>query len=286
MSLRVHLCPYVEQQAIYDLIKEKRLTGNIYQGWTGDLAVLQNVNYSWLMCPSSGDASEPGLPYDQPLSRANYGPVHGDVYLGLSTTVLPAAFNSATSQTTVISCPRGFFGLKYDYHTFASVSDGSSNTIAFSERLTVRGAVRGAFDGKNPKRGAVGPGAITTTDAAYTLIAATSYTANGARNSFGIMWVEGDPAQNGLSTVLAPNSGAILTNAYGWFSLTAPSSNHTGGVNCAFGDGSVHFITESVNTGTNGSVNIRSYQFTEGESLHGVWGALGSACGNESAALP
>ncbi|GHT37556.1 hypothetical protein FACS189427_10650 [Planctomycetales bacterium] len=85
---------------------------------------------------------------------------------------------------------------------------------------------------------------------------------------------------------MSPNSGALITEQWGNRRvLNTPSSNHSGGVNCAFGDGSVRFVTETVDTGTNGTVNIRSHLFGEGESLHGVWGALGSACGRESKSL-
>ncbi|MDR1960610.1 MAG: DUF1559 domain-containing protein, partial [Planctomycetaceae bacterium] len=71
------------------------------------------------------------------------------------------------------------------------------------------------------------------------------------------------------------------------------SSNHTGGVNALFGDGSVHFVSETINSLTNGltpavtdsTVIIKSDK-EGGTSYWGVWGALGSVSGNESATLP
>ncbi|MDR3108225.1 MAG: DUF1559 domain-containing protein [Planctomycetaceae bacterium] len=282
-SLLVHLCPYVEQTVIYDLIRDKKTTGNVYDGYNvADLTdALQNKNYAWLMCPS-GDATEPVITNCDNTSRHNYGAVHGDVIITNDGNGTGGNGNNGNT----VPCPRGFFGLKYDYHTFASISDGTSNTIAFSERLGPRGATRGAFDGKFPKRGATVQSGLTTPNAAYTAIAGASHTADGKRNSFGIQWLNGCISNQGLSTVLSPNSGSILTDAYGGkLALHTPSSNHSGGVNCAFGDGSVRFISETVDTGTNGTVNIRNHLYSEGESLHGVWGAMGSACGGESKSM-
>jgi prepilin-type N-terminal cleavage/methylation domain-containing protein/prepilin-type processing-associated H-X9-DG protein len=273
-SVLVHLCPFIEQQATYDLLKT-RITGNFFSGYTdSSYNVLKNINYPWCICPSSGDIAEPCMPYEDPLSRANYSPVHGDVYLFLT-----------GGHNGITPCPRGFFGFRYDFHKLSSISDGVSNTMAFSERLTVRGAIRGPFDGKHPQRGGARVSSITTANAAYNTIAAANYGADGDSNSFGLHWYNGNPGFSGISTVLSPNSGQVLEKG-GGISLTPPSSTHTGGVNCAFGDGSVHFITEAVDTGTNGGTQIRRVDDSQGASLHGVWGALGSARGGESAASP
>lgn len=64
---------------------------------------------------------------------------------------------------------------------------------------------------------------------------------------------------------------------------------HPGGVNVAMCDASVRFVSETINTGDltvlhdEPSTNIRKYT---GPSRWGVWGAMGSAAGGESVALP
>jgi prepilin-type processing-associated H-X9-DG protein len=104
------------------------------------------------------------------------------------------------------------------------------------------------------------------------------------------MWASGLITRFGLSTVLPPNMASCNGNDYGnGLALGTASSNHTSGVNCLFGDGSIHFITSSINSLTSGetdsSVIIKSPQ-ESGVSRWGVWGALGSANGGEAVSAP
>ena len=63
--------------------------------------------------------------------------------------------------------------------------------------------------------------------------------------------------------------------------VVPPASRHTGGVNAVFSDGSVHFVSNSIDTG-----NLNARQTVSGPSVYGVWGALGSKNGGEIASLP
>ncbi len=54
------------------------------------------------------------------------------------------------------------------------------------------------------------------------------------------------------------------------------ASQHTGGVNAAMADGSVRFISDSIDAGNQGLPQVLS-----GPSPYGVWGALGSRDGGE-----
>ncbi|MBR6387675.1 MAG: DUF1559 domain-containing protein, partial [Thermoguttaceae bacterium] len=56
-------------------------------------------------------------------------------------------------------------------------------------------------------------------------------------------------------------------------------SNHSGGVNVGMLDGSVRFVSETIDCG-----NLNAYQVTAGKSPYGVWGAMGSPQGGETTA--
>ena len=63
--------------------------------------------------------------------------------------------------------------------------------------------------------------------------------------------------------------------------LYTASSFHAGGVNVVMGDGSVRFVTEQIDTGTQSTVADR----VTGASPYGVWGAMGTRFGGESLSL-
>jgi hypothetical protein len=97
---------------------------------------------------------------------------------------------------------------------------------------------------------------------------------------FGTRWADGR-GPSSFSTILPPNSpsccGAGLD--YAARMLVSASSYHTGGVNAAVGDGSVTFVSDTINAGT---LTATTTPVTSGISPFGVWGAMGSINGGES----
>jgi prepilin-type N-terminal cleavage/methylation domain-containing protein/prepilin-type processing-associated H-X9-DG protein len=199
--------------------------------------------------------------------------------------------------------------------SFSNLTDGTSNTVVFGE-ITVaydneeiaRAGTWIYSDDAKPLRYANivdgnnnqnKPRACldTVTNGLYSGTGGTPITAKG------LFWGWGVPLFSSFSTVLPPNSPSCATGGTEDTSTYAPnaphnqgnnnndantwtqnrrvmnsaSSWHSGGVNVVFGDGSVHFINETINTGT-GTKIVNS-----GESPFGVWGALGSINGGETA---
>jgi prepilin-type processing-associated H-X9-DG protein len=77
---------------------------------------------------------------------------------------------------------------------------------------------------------------------------------------------------------------AYRLTGYGIASLISATSHHTNGVNVALCDGSVRFITESIDWG--GATGATSVCVESGRSPFGIWGAMGSINGNEAVTPP
>lgn len=198
---------------------------------------------------------------------------------------------------------RGFFALGGSVD-FAVVTDGLSNTVAISETaIPFRGnvtkdyrsatATLGIFSGAKPsdcfpKKGADG------------LLSAADRVAAGGANAGpqaykGMRYAHGLPIYTGFITVLPPNSPSCSHNdrLESKRAITTVSSNHSGGVNAGFGDGSVRFISETIDYGGSTALAIEgpitgvgdAGRLTGGASPYGVWGALGTANGGESKSL-
>ena len=65
--------------------------------------------------------------------------------------------------------------------------------------------------------------------------------------------------------------------AWGFFSA---QSNHSGGVNVGLADGSVRFVSDTVDCG-----NLNARYVRSGKSPYGVGGAMGSPQGGETVSL-
>jgi prepilin-type processing-associated H-X9-DG protein len=104
------------------------------------------------------------------------------------------------------------------------------------------------------------------------------------RPANGRAW-DGRPYFVSFATMVGPNGpschwGGVDGNEH----MGTASSRHPGGVQVAFGDGSVSFITETIDTGNQFIDDIEN---PGGRiSPYGVWGALGSRAGGESTSKP
>jgi prepilin-type processing-associated H-X9-DG protein len=271
VSAFVPLLPYIEEAPLYDVIRSGNPAGGVaplgpvgwgqWKGW--------NVNVPALQCPSE-ITSLALRSLNNHSGQNNYCFSRGD-----------SIFNNRDSKTT-----RGVFSFSIGT-TIAEIADGTSNTIAMSER--VRSQEQGI--GVNPrptiKEGTVTGFANLNTNPA-TNPGSCLATANGAfyitpgsvKCRFGVLWTDGQPERTGFTTVMPPNgpscTGDANVNADCKSGVYAPSSFHPGGVNGVMCDGSVRFISDSINTGNLGLPEARN-----GPSPYGVWGAMGSKSGGE-----
>jgi prepilin-type N-terminal cleavage/methylation domain-containing protein/prepilin-type processing-associated H-X9-DG protein len=204
---------------------------------------------------------------------------------------------------------RGLFNGGPTWRGMNAMTDGTSNTVVFAESIVgnqtgmVRGTVVAWPDGFPGQTGDAGAAGFQTTlyNAGAVLNNACKAFQNGSRlitgttgsiDFIGRNWTAGNPMVTGFSTILQPNSPscalATTQGTYaGGFSINSASSNHSGGVNVGLGDGSVRFISDTVDaTGNNGATTAWNGAMPTGRSPFGVWGAIGSRAGGESVAVP
>jgi prepilin-type processing-associated H-X9-DG protein len=180
---------------------------------------------------------------------------------------------------------------------FELVTDGTSNTVAYSEGIISDG--EGGNTGGNYKM-KIASGVLTHYDrdpqrclnlkgsnnmfASPTQATSTDLTHNLGRRAW-----DHNVHQNNFYTLLPPNSPSCQwAYRYVWVSA---SSNHTGGVNTSFLDGSTRFINDSIHTANlHRAVTAQPddappaipYDST-GQFSYGIWAELGSINGGESA---
>ncbi len=147
----------------------------------------------------------------------------------------------------------------------SDIIDGTSNTLMLSEHLS--GDDNGNFlmggQTSEPRIGSAFVGAVQYPSVAEIEtfgIACKAITAHNSQN--GGQWMSPQPTQTALNTVAPPNwqYPNCQTSGSGFASdrdgIYTARSQHSGGVNAAYGDGSVRFITQTI--------DVKTYQFIGG----------------------
>ena len=277
LSAFVLLLPYFEQSALYTKIQAGDQSGTDPLGViaVGGPAAWQNwvvwrVSPTNLLCPSDGPV------FNAPTNtqQNNYAFSLGD------------SVADVRDGTTL----RGLFSLRIG-SKIGDITDGTSNTVALSEKLkcSFGGTVAIANQFRNQYGIAISvPNMIASPGLCLTRSSGAFYAPGQTiKGTFGSLWTDGQAERVGFNTVLAPNKpgctdDAAVGSADAVNVVLPAGSNHTGGVNVSYADGSIHFISNGIDTG---NVNSGVAQPTSGQSLYGVWGSLGSKSGGEVASL-
>jgi hypothetical protein len=186
---------------------------------------------------------------------------------------------------------RGIFTAKADTaRNLGSIADGTSNTIAISE-VTICPPT-----GTVPVGGPIKGGPARKAGTAWTTYDSTTRTTNvhdcwatKSGNQYiswnptgmgdpGGLWSDCKLTATGFSTILPPNGPSCYGDNSADDVITTPSSYHTGGVVAGMADGSVRFVSETIESGDPATGNV----VTSGVSEFGVWGAMGTIDGGES----
>jgi prepilin-type N-terminal cleavage/methylation domain-containing protein/prepilin-type processing-associated H-X9-DG protein len=276
-SAHTLLLPYMEQGPIYNSINfadtESLGIASFVQNSpinsTATYAVISSFN-----CPSDTDR------LTDPDGHNNYmdnqGSAPNSDYGGnsnLPSWNQPSAGPFIYSSNGVDTGPPGFGGPSIN---IAAITDGTSNTAGFSERVKAIGnnftGTSAPFDPGKPTASLSIPPAVannleSTPQAYYQICIVTPpvpFNGNQDAANFmddnisGAMWCDGQPACTRYVHVMPPNTWSCRSNLQ---IAHVANSRHPGGINVLFCDGSVKFIKTSINIST--------------------WWALGTRAGGE-----
>jgi prepilin-type N-terminal cleavage/methylation domain-containing protein/prepilin-type processing-associated H-X9-DG protein len=253
------ILPQLEQSPLYNA-----LNFSIYLDHPANTTVAY-TQLAVLLCPSESITQRPGSPFGTLNYASNFGgPAPIQQWTGI---LVPAKPPITDPFTTWVNGNNAYFG-------FASITDGTSNTAMFSEKLlgllsdvdvnrnsiyAIRSEFTAAVD--------LPTSVIDTGNMQLALrfvqacnsIPGTQIDTIGASNGNGWCWLFSWPefsTSENYSHFMTPNT---LSCTYpsdpfpGWggvFAAVTATSNHPGGVNVGMGDGSVRFIKNSVNLQT------------------------------------
>ena len=261
-SVQSKLLPFAEQANLQDLIDfNKPILGNGPTGaLNGDNAEAAKHVVPIFRCPSDGE---------------------NDIYTEFFTLTSDQAFAGGNYMICTGSATGTYYDIQYQtdglfyvnsYRRMAHVRDGTSNTLAMSETLlgdhtpTTSGPMPTGTDQTRcmaqgnawaPKNSGPGYTGISNPDIPNDLLSNTSNVWMGWR---AMAWIISKPHMCTFSTYSPPNPPYAdwVARGNGFF---AARSLHPGGVNAAMTDGSVHFVSDTVELAT--------------------WRALGTVAGGE-----
>ncbi|MDD3587349.1 MAG: DUF1559 domain-containing protein [Thermoguttaceae bacterium] len=295
-SFHVACLPFCEQQPLYDTIIAKidKTTGV----WPGHTDVCYEGRLNYIKCPSDPGDDVSLIGTGRNISTVSYAACMGDVILQTNSYNYTKLRGFFAGGYGVLVTSDGANGKSYLFcNTFADLTDGSSNTIAVgeicigypnNEKKIKGGLIKN--DSGSLTTGSACIGAIDPEDrSSFNQTGLTNATFSRSRGS---QFNDGTNRTSAFTTVLPPNApSCALTSAWNGSerAFFSSQSYHSGGVNVLFGDGSVRFISETIETKNMGyglySWGSSDAEMPIGESPFGLWGALGSARGGESVAL-
>ncbi|MDO5308401.1 MAG: DUF1559 domain-containing protein [Planctomycetia bacterium] len=295
------LLPFIEQTAVYDQI-------------TGYCSAAASANpYTWTSDGTNDNIPVPwhgGTMYD-----GNPNPF----CTSISAFLCPSdgknqtkTFNNTYNGTANYACCRGDFMIGHDWGEnknrrgvffqgniggqmgLEGITDGTSNTMIFSEinvsnfsgnDVMYKSTIAGANIHGQPSSSCL---AMRGNDG-MVASGATTWAIKGRR------WGDARAAYTNFHAAVPPNSPSCYglnngqSEGHTCFCVSA-SSNHSGGVNVCMADGSVRFVSETVDCGDTNQVlgypdwKGEGHQWV-GPSTQGVWGSMATPQGGETVSL-
>lgn len=291
----VPLLPYMEQDPLWNQITNPLVAGGVsfppfgppttWGSGLGDSVTMQYPPWTTqvpiFVCPS-----HPAPRVDLQIAKTHYAGCFGDNFYGSG---------GARSE---LDGKRGMFAMAlyeqvgsqvriFNQYGARDCLDGMSNTIAFGEicNATGRREVTG-YVSNVPSSGAPvsAQGCIETANPARPKFYPEGVTIESRFR--GNMWHEGHPMVNSIFTTLGPNKPSCRLSDSPHDSvdvINTAASYHPGGVQVVMSDGSVRFVSETIDAGSPNNPVITNANDNQGSpSNFGLWGAMGSRDGEET----
>jgi type II secretory pathway pseudopilin PulG len=281
------LLPFVDQQPAWSALADPRRNPDTSFPSMGPSPSfspaefeLWGMQFSVFMCPA------------EKTSRVDYGMrsyvfCYGDTVRGVGRRIMPGELqnNRAAAQWARAS-QRGMFAPS-GVTRLQDCRDGLSSTIMMSEvasnpqRGWLHGSVARVPVSSNEDRLEMNPSlglAVISSDDNKRFANGTRFWSLGR----GSRWAEGTMICNAFTTVYPPNGPSVTAGDDYTTGIMPPSSHHAGGVHVGFGDGSIEFITNTIDTGDlkqpPKGTDMKTDQI---QSPYGLWGAMGTRAAGE-----
>ncbi len=282
-SAFIFLLPFLEQVPVADAIAAGGTTATGSPvGPGGPAGWHQNTGSSGIYVPWHTQIKVALCPSDKPLLNSNQQAKHSYAFsLGDS----PGATSGNARWNIAGSTTRGVFNGSQRCKGFKDITDGSSNTIAMSERVFAFQTGITTASGQDVRVATAVNVSSTLTNPGTCLAQATGKRFVGVqiKGRFGTLWADGQAERVGFTTILPPNAPSCVAdgnvNADSQGGVLSAASYHPGGVMGLMTDGSVRFVSETINSG-----NTSLPPVVVGPSPYGVWGGMGSIDGGEAIA--
>jgi prepilin-type N-terminal cleavage/methylation domain-containing protein len=320
LSYLVGLLPYIEGQALWEMVSNPLIVpnpndpSNPYRFPAFGPAPTVGEYTPWSTeIPTFRCASDPGFGLPA-LGRTNYAACVGDsmyeMHVGITYHANPneGPWFYGNHPDTMLRASCGLRGVFVPRKSmkFAEIFDGLSNTIAVAEIATdyipasgrtapqdirTTAATSGTYLAvlSNPKRCAEGQ--TNRIDPARPRFWLPTGNFSSVANRRGFRWADFTPIISQVNTILPPNSELCWSSDSTHFGVAPPSSFHPGGIHAVLADGSVKFISNTIEAGNSRSPCVYCNLSTErganspipagSPSPYGLWGALGTRSSGE-----
>ena len=266
LSGLVALLPFLDQASLWEQISAPAESNGVQYPamgpapWVSEYAPWK-THLESLHCASDENGFKEGE-----FGRTNYGFCIGDM-----------ARNIHRPQTL-----RGAFACRTNSR-LSDITDGHSNTIAMAEIGTRSGSkIVGQFAVKQTANFLNQPHRLRELFASSERL----LYADGVLLSDlgrGGCWADGAGGVSLVNTVLPPNNpSASIGSTHPADGLYSAGSPHPGGIHVVMVDGSVRFVSESIDVGNQNHATLTTRQLSDQiASPFGVWGALGTSAASE-----